>query len=78
MAAEIIPCRFYRGTENPALSASVYGCAPHWPHELVTDGFTVRWPDGTVGHPALKRGATKDEAEAFAAARPGFSGFHVY
>jgi hypothetical protein len=76
--ATIIPRRYYRGTDNPALRASIYGVAPPWPHEVVEDGYTVQWPDGTVGHPNLPLGSTKSEAEAFAAARPTFRGCHQY
>lgn len=71
---EIIPYKFWlqAGTGK---RASLYGCKPlgeGWTVE--TKGFTIRWPDGTMGTGRVPFD-TEAEAEAYLARVPkGFSG----
>ena len=47
--------------------ASVYGAKPYgsdW--EVITDGVTVVWDNGTVGAPALRPGMARDDVVAYA------------
>lgn len=69
MNAEIIPARRWRNTKTKA-TASVYGAVPWFTEaakadwEIESTGFTIKWPDGTVG---LGRPPFATEAEAAAA-----------
>lgn len=74
---EVIPHRVWRNSRTNK-TASMYGAAPYGPNdahewELVTSGWTVKHPDGTVG---IGRFAfqTKEEAEAWVEANPNFPG----
>jgi hypothetical protein len=73
----VIENRFYRHTTGR--TASIYGSLP-WRNEaekagwtLVSEGYTIEHPDGTVGL-GRKPFATKEEAQAWVAAHPNFPG----
>lgn len=67
--AQAIPRQFWQ--HSSGRTASLYGSVPwvsaadkaEW--TVVTKGWTVKWPDGTIGTP--KPFATKEDAEAFIA-----------
>lgn len=74
---EVIPHRNWRNTRT-GRTASMYGAAPYGEHdkhewELVTTGWTIKHPDGTVG---LGRSAfsTEEEAQAWVDRNPNFPG----
>lgn len=72
MPGTVIPNRFYH---HPVTGQRVGLHTSHVPAgcELVTEGFTIRHPDGTTG---LGRGAfdTAEEAQAWVDAHPRFPG----
>lgn len=71
MNAEVIPSRRWRNKTTGAI-ASIYGAVPWWDAaakdhwEIETCGFTIRWPDGTVGI-GRKPFETREEAESYLA-----------
>jgi O-acetyl-ADP-ribose deacetylase (regulator of RNase III) len=80
MSATVIPYRFWQHKVTGA-KASLYG-ARHstWNPDdwkLVTEGFTIAWPDGTTGcgRPPF---ATVAEAQAVIDRRPNFTGMSQY
>lgn len=69
-ATEIIQCRFWR--RDDGARASVFGAVPwtsdaerpRW--QIVTDGYTLRWSDGTVGTYGHGRCPTFEDARQIA------------
>lgn len=75
MTGKIIPNTYYKNKIHGRM-ASMYGAKPFgdgW--ELVTNGFTVAWPDGTVGTMGTKLN-TFEEAEAYVKKMGNFSGWN--
>jgi len=72
MSATVIPFKFYRTPAGRAFSRFTA-----WRPDdavLVSEGFTIAWPDGTEGC-ARRPFATTGEAEAYLAkVPPGFRG----
>lgn len=71
MPGEVIPYRFNRHPDGR--TASLFGASPGAGFVIVSQGFTVRHPDGTtgLGRPPF---ATREEAQAWVDAHPTFSG----
>jgi hypothetical protein len=82
MTAHVIPSRFY--VHKPTgRTISIFGACP-WrsdaekaDFEVYEKGFTIQWPDGSVGtgKPAFE---TAEAAQAYIDARPGFKGMSTY
>lgn len=74
---KIIPRTFWKNSET-GRTASAWGAAPYWGDkgawEMVTDGYTVMWPDGTVGTMETKC-ATEADAQAYIAKMGNFKGW---
>ena len=76
MKAKVVESRVWVGPSGRTFS--LYSSWKEPGSELVTKGYTIAWPDGTVGtgKPAF---TTKAEAEAALAKYPAnFPGMNVY
>lgn len=81
MTAQVIPNRFYQH-EASGRKVSFYGAAP-WAGEnrgqwlTLQDGYSIMWPDGTVGVLPMGRKpfATPQEAQDCIDGHKAFTGF---
>lgn len=81
MSAQVIENRFWQ--HDSGRRASMYGAVPYYnameamAWHTVKDGYSISWPDGTVGVIPMGRGPfkTREEAAACIAANPNFKGF---
>lgn len=77
--ATVIPARHLThrasGKAISLFSVLPFGTREDW--DVVTDGYTIEWPDGTTGcgRPPFK---TAEEAQAFIDRNPRFGGMNAY